>query len=433
MPSYLSINEFPGDGVTTQHEFSFAGGYIDKSHVKASIYDALGAQTSIAITELMWIGPYILDLGVAAPVGGHTRIYRDTPREEPLADFADRARLREANLDLLARQAIFVGAEAFDAGAYAEVNDLLGQAAASAAAALSSASGAVGAAGAASAHAADADAAAALAAGFAASLNPALYVPLVGATMTGHLIVPSGATGSQAPRRADVVGSSGDENIDGVKTFTSSPVVPANATGQEAPRAEETVRVVGGAARIPTWAIGDRPASPSAGDSGFNTTLGCHESWDGTYWVPEGWQTGAAVAMSGTSAALTGIPAWANEVKLFVRSASHNSGTNQGITFQLGSAVAGYIGACDHNGTAVAWSTTARIPATASAASVLSLVVDLQRVGSVWQVSVSGNYSSGTYLIGTGTCPLDAPLTSITWAWTAGSTDAGETQLSWRK
>lgn len=188
MPSYLSINEFPGDGVTTQHEFSFAGGYIDKAHVKASIYDAAGAQTPITITELMWVGPYILNLGVSAPVGGHTRIYRDTPREEPLADFADRARLREANLDLLARQAIFVGAEAFDAGAYAEVNDLLSQAAASAAAAAASTAAAaaqVVAAAAQAAAAQDEAEAAAASAALAATFNPALYLPRTEANTAG--------------------------------------------------------------------------------------------------------------------------------------------------------------------------------------------------------------------------------------------------------
>lgn len=60
-----------------------------------------------------------------------------------------------------------------------------------------------------------------------------------GDIMTGPLSVPAGATGSQVPRRSEVVGLSGDESIGGVKTFTSKPKVPAGATGDEVPQAQE--------------------------------------------------------------------------------------------------------------------------------------------------------------------------------------------------
>lgn len=134
-PVYLSINEFPGDGVTTQFEFNFAGGYISRDHVKAYVSDALGVITPVTITAGMWVNDYTLNLGVSAPVGGKVRIYRDTPRSEPLVNFEDGARITEANLDLLARQTVLAVAEAFDVGAYATVNDLLGAAGATLAAA----------------------------------------------------------------------------------------------------------------------------------------------------------------------------------------------------------------------------------------------------------------------------------------------------------
>lgn len=47
--------------------------------------------------------------------------------------------------------------------------------------------------------------AAELAAAAAATFDPAAYVPKAGATMTGHLAVPAGATGSQVPRASETV------------------------------------------------------------------------------------------------------------------------------------------------------------------------------------------------------------------------------------
>jgi hypothetical protein len=141
-PVYLSINEFPGDGVTTQYEFTFAGGYIDKSHVKAYVQDATGVITPVTVTLGMFVTDFTVDLGVSAPVGGLTRVYRETPRDVPLLNFTTGARLTADNLDLLARQTIFVAAEAFDAGAYAFVNDLLSTALTSAATALAAAAAA---------------------------------------------------------------------------------------------------------------------------------------------------------------------------------------------------------------------------------------------------------------------------------------------------
>lgn len=141
-PVYNSIVEIPGDGVTTQHEFSFAGGYISRTHVKARITDAVGAITEITVTDGMFVGAFTLNIGVVTPVGSTLRIYRKTPRDVPLVDFAGGSRITEANLDLLTQQAIFGVAEAFDAGEYANVNDLLAAAGVSAATAVSAAAAA---------------------------------------------------------------------------------------------------------------------------------------------------------------------------------------------------------------------------------------------------------------------------------------------------
>lgn len=168
-PVYNSIVEIPGDGVTTQHAFNFAGGYISRTHVKARIIAADGGITKITVTDGMFVGDFTLNIGVVTPIGSTLRIYRETPRAEPLANFAGGSRITEANLDLLTQQAIFGVAEAFDAGEYANVNDLLVQAGVSAATAVAAAA------------AADADAAAA-----SASANDAVTaVATVGLPLTG--------------------------------------------------------------------------------------------------------------------------------------------------------------------------------------------------------------------------------------------------------
>ena len=118
---YFSVNRYPGDGVTTVWDISFAGGYIDREHVKAFILDADGVQTDIPITDAMFVTPFRIDLGVAAPVGGEAVLFRDTPKDVPLVDFQRRSRLTEGNLDKVAHQAVFGVAEIFDAATAAGV------------------------------------------------------------------------------------------------------------------------------------------------------------------------------------------------------------------------------------------------------------------------------------------------------------------------
>lgn len=144
----FATNRFPGDGTTTQFEISFAGGYMDKSHVKAYIEDVeTKVRTEITVTTGMFTGPFTLDLGVFAPVGSNMVLYRDTPKDAPLVDFVNGSRITEANLDKVAQQSVFIGAEIFDstrvgevlallddAGAEATASVLIAQAAASAAA-----------------------------------------------------------------------------------------------------------------------------------------------------------------------------------------------------------------------------------------------------------------------------------------------------------
>lgn len=142
----LSINRFPGDGSTTIWNINFAGGYINKEHVKGYIQDS----TTLAVLQTLtfapgdWIGPNQIKIVPAVASTEILTIYRDTPKNQPLVDFTDGAIFTEANLDKVLNQAVFVAAEAVDAiGTGAEdASDAATAAAGSAAAAATSAAGA---------------------------------------------------------------------------------------------------------------------------------------------------------------------------------------------------------------------------------------------------------------------------------------------------
>lgn len=112
--SYYSINRFDGDGSTVVREINFAGGYLDQSHVKAYVEDINGLRTEVPQTDFTFTGPYTLTFDTPTAMGFVLGIYRDTPKGTPLADFSAGARLTEQNLDLVATQAVFVAAEAYD-------------------------------------------------------------------------------------------------------------------------------------------------------------------------------------------------------------------------------------------------------------------------------------------------------------------------------
>lgn len=110
----LSRTSYVGDGVTTAWDFTFASGYIEKAHVKAYTTDSDNNRTELTITEANFIGDYQLSIVPPVAASDTLTIYRDTPKDAPLVDFADGSNLTEAALDTLARQAVFVAAEVDD-------------------------------------------------------------------------------------------------------------------------------------------------------------------------------------------------------------------------------------------------------------------------------------------------------------------------------
>jgi hypothetical protein len=110
----LSRTQYDTDGSTTVWNFNFSGGYILQDHVKAYYDSPVGVRTVVTVTPAMLIGTWQLQITPAIPAGNVLTIYRATPKDNPMVDFADRGNISEVALDTLARQAIFVAAEASD-------------------------------------------------------------------------------------------------------------------------------------------------------------------------------------------------------------------------------------------------------------------------------------------------------------------------------
>lgn len=111
----LSQTSYDTDGVTTVWNFSFSDDYIDRDYVKVQLLDKLtGVVTQHPITEANFLGDFQLSLTPAFPTGSELTIYRDTPKDAPLVNFADTASLTEISLDTNARQAVHIAAESSD-------------------------------------------------------------------------------------------------------------------------------------------------------------------------------------------------------------------------------------------------------------------------------------------------------------------------------
>lgn len=111
-----ATNRFPGDGTTTSYEFNFVGKYIARSHVKVYQEDnATKVRTSVPINDSNFLNDTTLRSLPVTTVGSTLVIYRETPKP-PLVDFVNGSRFTEYNMDLVARQGLFVAMEAMDAG-----------------------------------------------------------------------------------------------------------------------------------------------------------------------------------------------------------------------------------------------------------------------------------------------------------------------------
>lgn len=111
-PDYrYSINRFTGDGAQTIWNLNFAGGFINREHIKAYLENADGTYTTLGFD---WISDGSVDVTPAVADAQPFVFYRDTPKAAPLVDFNGGSAFTERNLDMLSRQAVFIGAETID-------------------------------------------------------------------------------------------------------------------------------------------------------------------------------------------------------------------------------------------------------------------------------------------------------------------------------
>jgi hypothetical protein len=110
-----SQNWWEADGTSEVWPITFAGGYIDRAHVKAWKRATLqDLPTAIPVTDDMFVGDFQLKISPPVPDGWIVAIYRDTPKTEPLVNFQDGSNFSEASLDTNAQQAVFIAAETQD-------------------------------------------------------------------------------------------------------------------------------------------------------------------------------------------------------------------------------------------------------------------------------------------------------------------------------
>lgn len=117
----LSRTIYDADGAQTVWDFNFAGGYILPEHVKA-YYELASVRYEVSVNPTMLVGPNQLYISPPVPTGAVLTIYRDTPKNAPLVDFVDRGTVSEVALDTVAKQAVFVAAEAGDSAATGAVD-----------------------------------------------------------------------------------------------------------------------------------------------------------------------------------------------------------------------------------------------------------------------------------------------------------------------
>lgn len=138
-----AMQSWDADGVRTQYDISFSGGYIRQQDVQA--YSVLitpttdpdgGLQYDHRVETLTFLtegnsGPpnnwktATVQILPAVETGRRVFIYRNTQKSEPLVDYSDGSVLTKANLDLANDQAIFGIAEIVDG--LAETNVTLGE------------------------------------------------------------------------------------------------------------------------------------------------------------------------------------------------------------------------------------------------------------------------------------------------------------------
>ena len=102
-----SYTAFTGNGSTTQYAVAFP--YIRREHVAVTVAGVPSTFT--------WVNNSLIQMDAAPANGAAVRVYRTTPIDAPLVDFADGSTLVAADLDTNSRQSIYIQQELDDAQA----------------------------------------------------------------------------------------------------------------------------------------------------------------------------------------------------------------------------------------------------------------------------------------------------------------------------
>ena len=124
-PSFrYAVDTYDTDGVQTDWNVSFSGGYINEAHVGAYsvvVDPETELETDRIEHTLVFLSATVVRISPAIADGRKLYIYRDTPKTDIMVSFVNGKVLNKANLDLANRQAIFGIAEIVDALAAARI------------------------------------------------------------------------------------------------------------------------------------------------------------------------------------------------------------------------------------------------------------------------------------------------------------------------
>lgn len=188
---------------------------------------------------------------------------------------------------------------------------------------------------------------------------------------------------------------------------------------------------------FPSWTTAARPTSPATGQTGFNTTLGILETYNGTTWLSSSipapatagnvvftadgttWSStpkltsGTSVVPSGTDIPFTGIPSWVKRITVAAQ------GLNSTASVQIGTAgglvtsgYSSYWGAILGNTSTVAGGSATSSFVTGSNATQGGVFTIINAGGNTWQGTFIGR-ASDRIVTAYGSYTLTGALTQL--------------------
>ena len=256
-----------GTGVAVAYSLPF--GYISEAHVKLVVDTVEKTFTFPTTNQLL--------PDEAPPDGSKVIIQRVTPSEAPMVDFTIAGAITPSNIDLGHQQALNVAQEAKDVvvlvldstEAIAASELAASQSALDAGAFVQDAEDAVDAAEAVRDAALDARNAAATSASEAEGYKDTVLA----------FADPDGITDGIAENTAAIAAIPAPVEIINNLTTEDADKPLAAEQGKVLKDQQDDILKI-------SWATSERPASPTLNRQGLNTTLGIHEYWDNTEWLP---------------------------------------------------------------------------------------------------------------------------------------------------